>query len=344
MHGKLISPHNVRTDHTVLRSNLKIHQVWWYDWELHAEGHAMARYSSRHWLQWPWTVTAFCTAFCIVILLRIAKFRLERVSSSVGFNCPQSARSDSWQWLAAKQHRHFTPCLSLTSSDHHIYKSYMHMGSCWQSQVSTSQHVVFLLFACPRAMYPADDLILVTHSLKCLRSSMVVSSITEGCLLASHIRTAVNTLIDLSFCCINSLRGLLMLYLRHFVTLSLRHLPKCLCNLAQSRVLLAQSSTWQGQNRMMDLPCDDTCSHEDRWWGMTRCVKAKVWITTKNANVGTECFSLLFWQLPVARYGKSYHNNVCDWCLAWKMTEEIKIPRGPLVLPERGCIRYIGSG
>ena len=218
MHGKLISPHNVRTDHTVLRSNLKIHQVWWYDWELHAEGHAMAKYSSRHWLQWPRTVTAFCTAFCIVILLRIAKFRLERVSSSVGFNCPQSARSDSWQWLAAKQHRHFTPCLSLTSSDHHIYKSYMHMGSCWQSQVSTSQHVLFLLFACPRAMYPADDLILVTHSLKCLRSSMVVSSITEGCLLASHIRTAVNTLIDLSFCCINSLRGLLMLYLRHFVT------------------------------------------------------------------------------------------------------------------------------
>ena len=159
MHGKLISPHNVRTDHTVLRSNLKIHQVWWYDWELHAEGHAMARYSSRHWLQWPRTVTAFCTAFCIVILLRIAKFRLERVSSSVGFNCPQSARSDSWQWLAAKQHRHFTPCLSLTSSDHHIYKSYMHMGSCWQSQVSTSQHVVFLLFACPRAMYPADTLL-----------------------------------------------------------------------------------------------------------------------------------------------------------------------------------------
>ena len=190
MHGKLTSPHNARTDHTVLGSNLKIHQVWWYDWELHAEGHAMARYSSRHWPQWPRTVTAFC----IVILLRIAKFRLERVSSSVGFNCPQSARSDSWQWLAAKQHRHFTPCLSLTSFDHHIYKSYMHMGSCWQSQVSARQHVVFLLFACPRAMYPAEDLILLTHSLKCLISSMVASSITEGCLLASHIRTAVNTL------------------------------------------------------------------------------------------------------------------------------------------------------
>lgn len=204
MHGKLTSPHNARTDHTILRSNLKIHQVWWYDWELHAEGHVVARYSSRHWPQWPRIV-----AFCIVILLRIAKFR--------GFNCPQSARSDSWQWLAAKQHRHFTPCLSLTSSDHHIYKSYMHIGSCWQSQVSTSQHVVFLLFACPRAMYPADDLILLAHSLKCLRSSIVVSSITEGCLLASHIRTAVNTLIDLSFCCINSLRGLLMLCLRHFV-------------------------------------------------------------------------------------------------------------------------------
>ena len=29
----------------------------------------------------------------------------------------------------------------------------------------------------------------------------------------------------------------------------------------------------------------------------------------------------------VARYGKSDHNNVCDWCLAWKMAEEIKIPR-----------------
>ena len=99
----------------------------------------------------------------------------------------------------------------------------------------------------------------------------------------------LDDLIDLSFCC------LLMLCLRNFVTLSLRHLPKCLGNLTQSWVLLAKSSTWQGQNRMMDLPCDDTFSHEDRWWGMTRCVK--VCITTKNSNVGTERFSLLFWQL-----------------------------------------------
>ena len=276
--------------YTVLRSNLKIHRVWWYDWELHAEGHAVARYSSRHWPQWPRIVTAFC----IVILLRIAKFRSERVSSSVGFNCPQSARSDSWQWLAAKQHRHFTPCRSLKSSDHHICKSYMHIGSCWQSQVSTSQHVVFLLFACPRAMYPADDLILLAHSLKCLRSSIVVSSITEGCLLASHIRTA---LIDFIVFVASIRSGAFLCSAYGTLSLSLRHLPKCLCNLAQSRALLAQSSTWQGQNRMMDLPCDDTCSHEDRWWGMTRCVK--VWITTKNTNVGTERFSLLLWQLPL---------------------------------------------
>ena len=101
-------------------------------------------------------------------------------------------------------------------------------------------HRNMLCFFCLHALVQC---ILLIHSLKCLRSSMAVSSITEGCLLASHIRTAVNTVIDLSFCCINSLRGLLMLYLRHFVTLSLRHLPKCLCNLAQSRVLLAQSST-----------------------------------------------------------------------------------------------------
>ena len=296
MHGKLTSPHNARTDHTILRSNLKIHQVWWYDWELHAEGHVVARYSSRHWPQWP-RIVAFCIAFCIVILLRMAKFRLEGVSSSVGFNCPQSARSDSWQWLAAKQHRHFTPCLSLTSSDHHIHKSNMHVGSCWQSQVSTSQHVVFLLFAGHRAMYPADDLILLTHSLKCLTSSIVVSSITEGCLLASHIRTAVNTLIDFIVFVASIRSGAFLCSAYGTLSLSLRHLPKCLCNLAQSRVLLAQSSTWQGQNRMMDLPCDDTCSHEDRWWGMTRCVK--VWITTKNANVGTERFSLLLWQLPL---------------------------------------------
>ena len=115
----------------------------------------------------------------------------------------------------------------------------------------------------------------------------------------------LDDLIDLSFCC------LLMLCLRNFVTLSLRHLPKCLCNLTQSWVLLAKSSTWQGQNRMMDLPCDDTCSHEDRWWGMTRCVKAKVWITTKNANVGTERFSLLFWQLPLWQDMASPTTTMC---------------------------------
>ena len=43
----------------------------------------------------------------------------------------------------------------------------------------------------------------------------------------------LDDLIDLSFCC------LVMLCLRNFVTLSLRHLPKCLCNLTQSWVLLA---------------------------------------------------------------------------------------------------------
>ena len=117
----------------------------------------------------------------------------------------------------------------------------------------------------------------------------------------------LDNLIDLSFCCINSLRGLLCL--RHFVTLSLRHLPKCLCNLTQFRVLLAQSSTWQGQNKMMDLPCDDTFSHEDRWWGMTRYVK--VCIATKNAIVGTERFSLLLWQLPLWQDMASPTTTMC---------------------------------
>ena len=142
------------------------------------------------------------------------------------------------------------------------------MVSRWQSRAFASQHVVVFLFPCSHAVSPADDLLLLTDSSKCLRSSMVVSSITEGCLLhslhfcASHIRAAVKTWIDLSFCCMKSLRRLLMLCLPLFarLRLSLRHLPKCLCKLTQSRVLLAQASIWKGQH----VCC--LCGSSAEWW------------------------------------------------------------------------------